>query len=157
MSGERIVSEDNSVSAALPAQWIRIAVVYFAVAVGLGVFMGASGDHSLYPLHAHLNLLGWVSMGLFGLLGKAFPAIAGNLLAKLHFWIYNAALPVMACALYGVLRGHAGLEPVLGILSALTAVSIALFAVNVLLNLQKRAPVQAGSTATSVSGLLTQR
>jgi hypothetical protein len=49
--------------------WLRLAVAYFAVGVMLGVAMGASGDHSLFPLHAHINLLGWVSMALFGLIG----------------------------------------------------------------------------------------
>lgn len=124
--------------AALPALWIRIAVIYFVAAVALGVFMGASGDHSLFSLHAHLNLLGWVSMALFGLLGKAFPGIADNLLAKLHFWIYNLALPVLAFALFRVLKGDAGMEPLLGIMSATTAIAIVLFASNVLCNLEKQ-------------------
>jgi hypothetical protein len=124
-------------SASLPLIWIRIAVIYFVIAVAMGVYMGASHDHSLYPLHAHLNLLGWVSMALFGLLGKTFPNIADNLLAKLHFWIYNIALPVMAFALFRVLKGEAGMEPVLGMASAGTGVAIALFAGNILFNLRK--------------------
>ncbi len=142
-------------SATLPALWTRIAVIYFVVAVGLGVFMGASGDHSLFPLHAHLNLLGWVSMSLFGLLGKNFPGIASNRLAKLHFWIYNASLPAMAVALFGVLKGHSALEPVLGIISITTATAIVLFVINVLCNLQSEN--QGALAATSVNGLLTQR
>ena len=46
--------------------FLRIAVVYLLAGVSLGIFMGASGDHSMFPLHAHINLLGWVSMSLFG-------------------------------------------------------------------------------------------
>jgi|KBSSwiStaDraftv2_1062776.scaffolds.fasta_scaffold19903_7 hypothetical protein len=122
----------------LPLLWIRIAVIYFVVAVALGVFMGASHDHSLFPLHAHLNLLGWVSMTLFGLLGTAFPAIADNLLAKMHFWIYNIALPILAYALCRVLKGEVAMEPIVGIASATTALSILLFASNVMFNLRKR-------------------
>jgi len=38
--------------------WFRLAAAYFAVGVMLGVAMGASGDHSLFPVHAHINLLG---------------------------------------------------------------------------------------------------
>lgn len=121
---------------ALPTLWIRIAVIYFAIAVSLGVFMGASHDHSLFPLHAHLNLLGWVSMALFGLLGTAYPSIANTLLAKLHFWIYNVALPILAFALCRVLRGDVALEPLLGIMSATVAFAIVLFCFNVLLNLR---------------------
>lgn len=151
----------------LPATWIRIAVVYFVIAVALGVFMGATHDHSLFSLHAHLNLLGWVSMVLFGLIGKAYPQLNQSLLAKLHFWIYNASLPVMAVALFGVLKGNAGMEPVLGIVSATTALAIVFFAANVLLNLQKQnislpqgeaqsqSKTQARSAAMSDTGLLT--
>ncbi len=139
-----------------PAIWIRIAVIYFVIAVALGVFMGASHDHSLFPLHAHLNLLGWVSMVLFGVIGKAYPGVADNLLAKLHFWIYNASLPVMAIALFGVLKGNAGMEPVLGIVSATTAVAILLFALNVLMNLQARDKRQLAPASTNDSGLFAQ-
>jgi len=32
-----------------------------------GIFMAASRDHSSMPAHAHLNLLGWVSLFLFGI------------------------------------------------------------------------------------------
>lgn len=124
-------------STSLSIVWVRIAVIYFVVAVAMGIFMGVSGDHSLYPLHAHLNLLGWVSMALFGLLGKAFANIADNLLAKLHFWIYNIALPIMVFALFNVLRGNVGMEPVLGMASAGTGIAIALFAANILFNLRK--------------------
>ncbi|MFT3929593.1 MAG: hypothetical protein QM709_04755 [Spongiibacteraceae bacterium] len=145
----------------LPETWIRIAAVYFVIAVALGVFMGASHDHSLFSLHAHLNLLGWVSMVLFGLIGNAYPQLNQSLLAKLHFWIYNASLPVMAVALFGVLKGNAGMEPVLGIVSATTALAIVFFAANVLLNLPKKntslsgGGTQARSAAMSDTGLLT--
>jgi len=30
--------------------------------------------HDQMPTHAHMNLLGWVSMALFGLIYQAFPA-----------------------------------------------------------------------------------
>lgn len=33
----------------------------------LGIIMGLSQDFTLSPAHAHLNLLGWVTMALYGL------------------------------------------------------------------------------------------
>jgi len=44
----------------------------FAILAGLtgismGIFMGIAQDFTLAPAHAHLNLLGWVSMALYGL------------------------------------------------------------------------------------------
>jgi hypothetical protein len=44
--------------------WIKAAVVYLVMGVGLGIYMGASGDHVMVPVHAHFNLLGWASLAL---------------------------------------------------------------------------------------------
>jgi hypothetical protein len=35
--------------------------------MGLGLYMGLAHDFKLAPAHAHLNLLGWVTMCLYGL------------------------------------------------------------------------------------------
>jgi hypothetical protein len=34
--------------------------------MGLGQYMGASEDFAFAPVHAHINLLGWVTLALFG-------------------------------------------------------------------------------------------
>lgn len=51
----------------------RVSSAFFLVAAlcGLagmawGTHMGMSGDHSLSPAHAHLNLLGWVTLSIMG-------------------------------------------------------------------------------------------
>ncbi|WP_130618092.1 hypothetical protein [Dyella amyloliquefaciens] len=108
--------------------WFRVAVVYFAIAVTLGIVMGGSGDHSLMAVHAHLNLLGWVSMSLFGLIGLAYPAITEGRLARCQFWLYNIGLPAMLIALAAQLKGVPRLDPVLGIGSLVTGIGVALFA-----------------------------
>ena len=46
--------------------WIKAAVVYLVLGVGLGIYMGASGDHVMVPVHAHFNLLGWASLAPLG-------------------------------------------------------------------------------------------
>ncbi len=44
-----------------------IAAVAGITGICLGILMGLTEDHSLAPVHAHLNLLGWVTMTLYGL------------------------------------------------------------------------------------------
>ena len=51
----------------------RVSKAFFLIAAlcGLagmawGTHMGVSGDHSLSPAHAHLNLLGWVTLSIMG-------------------------------------------------------------------------------------------
>ncbi|MGE0283679.1 MAG: hypothetical protein AB7P20_24110 [Rhizobiaceae bacterium] len=43
------------------------AVCAALMGMSLGIVMGIRQDFSLAPAHAHLNLLGWVTMALFGL------------------------------------------------------------------------------------------
>lgn len=116
------------------ATWFKLAVLYLAIGVALGLHMAKSGNHGMYPVHAHINLLGWVSMALFGLIYRQFPAMAGNKLAKAHFWIYSLALPVNMATLYMYLGGNADIEPVLGVASMVLGLAIAIFAINVLKN-----------------------
>jgi hypothetical protein len=47
--------------------------------MSLGIYMGIAQDHSLTPIHAHLNLIGWVGMFLFGLYYRAHPEAAPSL------------------------------------------------------------------------------
>lgn len=110
--------------------WLKVAVVYFVLGVGLGIAMGMSGNHTLFPVHAHLNLLGWASLALIGLIYRQFPEIAANTLAKVQFWLHNVALPVTMLALIGILQENPALEPVAGIGSSVIGVSVLLFAIN---------------------------
>ncbi|MEM5383310.1 hypothetical protein VSR68_06855 [Paraburkholderia phymatum] len=108
--------------------WLRVAVVYFAAAVALGIVMGASGDHTLTAVHAHLNLLGWVTMVLFALIGMAHPAIAEGRVATAQFWLHNIGVPVMLGALALRLKGYTAAEPVIGLASVVVGISVVLFA-----------------------------
>ena len=48
-----------------------------------GLYMGVSQDFSARDAHAHLNLLGWVTLSLMG----AFYALAGAARPKLLSWV----------------------------------------------------------------------
>ncbi|MGH8799539.1 MAG: hypothetical protein ACREX7_04785 [Casimicrobiaceae bacterium] len=111
--------------------WYRLAILYFVVATGLGVYMGVSEDHTLFPVHAHLNLLGWVSLALTGFVYERFPAATTNRWYAIHFWMYNLALPVTMLALVLLFKGNAAFGPVAGIASIVLFASIVVFAVNI--------------------------
>ncbi len=111
----------------LSRRWFLCAITYFVIGISLGVFMGASGNHSLFPVHAHINLVGWASMGLTGLLYRSFPAAAQSALATWHFWLYQLAAPVMLLAVAAVYSGDGKAEPVAGAASVVVLVSILLF------------------------------
>lgn len=130
--------------------WLCAAVVYLCVGVALGVAMGASGDHSLAPLHAHINLLGWVSMALFGLIGALYPATMQGRVATAQFWLHNLGLPALLLSLAAKLKGHEAADPILGTASIVVGVGVLLFAYRVIVVLRAPsviAPAMASSGA----------
>jgi hypothetical protein len=114
----------------MSTRFLRTAVVYFVIAIALGVYMGATGDLTQRPVHAHLNLLGWVSMALFGLIYHAFPAAAATALARWHFWIHQLALPPLMAAVAVFHAGYPAADPIAGLFSVVLGIGIVLFAVN---------------------------
>lgn len=81
-------------------RFLKIAVVYFLVAVCLGLVMGIIHDFAFTSVHVHLNLLGWVSMALFGIIYSIYPHVAKTKLANSHFWLHNIGLPIMQGTLF---------------------------------------------------------
>ena len=78
----------------MSTRWLRIAAVYFVVAISLGLYMGMTEKFTEVPVHAHLNLLGWVSMALFGLVW-GLAAIGATLKA-----LDRMAHPFLSTGLY---------------------------------------------------------
>jgi len=65
--------------------FLRLGALSALVGMTLGVWMGANQDFVLRPVHAHINLLGFASMMLFGLFYRAFPAAGRGWLPMAHF------------------------------------------------------------------------
>jgi len=124
-------------SSAAGVTWLKLAVLYLIIGVGLGIMMGASENFTMRPVHAHINLLGWATMALAGLIYSVFPEAGESRLARLHFWLNNVSLPVMAVTLAFVVSGERSVIPVLAISEIVAAIGILVFAVNIFINLKK--------------------
>ncbi|WP_338766893.1 hypothetical protein [Massilia sp. METH4] len=119
--------------------WIKLAVLYLVVGVAIGIAMGASQNFTLRPVHAHVNLLGWTTLAISGLIYTVFPQTGDTLLARVHFWLLNLALPVMMGSLaYVLLTGDVKILPALVISEVSAAVAILAMTANIFLNLQKK-------------------
>ncbi|OMP67197.1 cytochrome-c oxidase [Domibacillus epiphyticus] len=111
--------------------YLKVSVVYFSIGVLLGLTMGIIHDFRLTSVHAHLNLLGWVSMALFGLIYHFYPSAANTQIAKLQFWLHNIGVPVMMTAIgIQIWTGEATLVSVAVIGSILVVIGVLLFALN---------------------------
>jgi hypothetical protein len=88
--------------------FLVIGSLYLVVGISIGMYMGGSGDHTLIPVHAHINLLGFVLMSVFGLVYRQFPAMAENVLAGAHFWLHQVGVIVLLVMLFLFLSGRIG-------------------------------------------------
>ncbi len=113
----------------LSDRFLQFGVLAGATGMLLGVWMGSSEDFTLAPVHAHINLLGWVSMVLYGLVYRAVPMAARGRLPVAHFWLNVASFLVMIPALALLLLGNRSMAPVLGVSSMALWLSMVLFAV----------------------------
>jgi hypothetical protein len=70
----------------LPYYFIGSATLFALAGMLFGMYMAGSQNHLLASAHAHNNLLGWVSMAIFGLYYRAAPG-AITRAAQFHFVI----------------------------------------------------------------------
>jgi len=108
----------------------RISVSLGLIGIVLGIVMGIRQDFVLMPAHAHLNLLGFVTMFLSALYYRVVPEAGASGLARYQAIVSVAGAVVfpigIACVLLG---GHDRFEPVV-VAGALTVLlGMALFAV----------------------------
>jgi hypothetical protein len=78
-------------------QFLILATLSLICGVILGIVMAGSHDFQLMPVHAHINLVGWASLALFGLTYRAYPMLARRKLARAHILLSGSGailLPV---------------------------------------------------------------
>ncbi len=123
----------------MAVRYLKIAVVYFAIAVLLGIWMGIAEKFDYTTVHAHLNLLGWVSLALFGLIYHHYPQAGETGLAKAHFWLHNIGLPVMQGGLFlAICTNNQSFIMATIAGSILIVIGVLLFAWNVLINVKQK-------------------
>jgi cbb3-type cytochrome oxidase subunit 1 len=114
-----------------------VAVVAVTLGMIWGIEMSATQNHSMAPAHAHLNLIGWVTMALFAVYYHLVPAAGEKTLAKVHFGVATLGLVlivpgiVMALNRSGEALAKAG--------SVLTLLSMLIFLWTVARNARVRA------------------
>ena len=108
--------------------FIRASLLWFAAGIILGVCMAIEPSWVVYrPAHAHMNVVGFLTMLVFGVGYQLLPRLFGGqlhsrTLAGAHFWLANIGLLLMITGFM--------LAPHIGTRSApLTATGGTLFAV----------------------------
>jgi hypothetical protein len=76
-----------------------------------GLVMAITRDHSAMPAHAHLNLLGWVSLFLFGVFYHLRPAVNRSRPAIIQVTAWIIGTVVMTIGIGLIHTGHDVGEP----------------------------------------------
>ncbi len=83
--------------------YLVIGSLYLLVGVLLGMYMGGAQNFELVPVHAHINLLGFTLMTVFGIAYRIMPGLASNGLASAHFWLHQIGGVILLIGLFLVL------------------------------------------------------
>lgn len=105
----------------LPTWFFMTGAIFALIGMVWGIQMSASHDHLLAPAHGHLNLIGFVSMSIFGTYYALTPQAAVSRLAKFHFGLTVATVliltPGIAMAITGMNEAFAQVGSILAVLS----------------------------------------
>ena len=105
----------------------RAAVLMAAAGMIWGIVMGISQDHATLPAHAHLNLLGWVSLFLFAIYYHLHPAVDRTALASLQVWVWITGTIIMTIGVALVHSGHEIGDPIAAVSSLVVLVDLLTF------------------------------
>lgn len=105
----------------------KTATLLAIVGMGMGIGMAMSHDHTLMPVHAHLNLLGWVSLFLFGIYYKLHPVTDSSRLAVTQVGLWTVGTLVLTAGVAAIYLGNPGAEPVAAIGSLIVLAAMLLF------------------------------
>ena len=106
----------------------RLAVLFVIIGMGMGIGMAVTQDHSIMPAHAHLNLLGWVSLFLFGIYYERRPSLDASRLALVQIGVWSAGTVMLTIAVAAIHLGYTGAEPLAGVASLLVLGAMLVFA-----------------------------
>lgn len=79
---------------------IATAALVFVGGASLGMYMGITHDFQYAPVHAHANLVGWVSLALFGIVYRIYPELQTSKLARAQAACALVSAPLFPIALY---------------------------------------------------------
>jgi peptidoglycan/LPS O-acetylase OafA/YrhL len=105
----------------------QAAVLFVLAGMIWGIVMAASGDHSTMPAHAHLNLLGWVSLFLFGVYYRLHPSLEHSRVAFVQIAVWCVGTIVLAVAVGMIHTGTPAAEPAAALSSILLVADMLLF------------------------------
>ncbi len=114
----------------LPARFFATGVFFVLIGMFWGIQMSITQDFMLAPAHAHLNLIGFVAMSVYGTFYALSPAARDSKIAALHYWLSVIAVLVFIPGIVMALKQTSEAGAKSG--SVLVVLSMLVFGYNVL-------------------------
>lgn len=117
--------------------FLKASITWLALGVTLGVAMAVRPQLVVYrPAHAHMNLLGFVTMMIYGVAYHVIPRFTGHplharRLAGLQWWLANVGLALMVVGFCLAPHAMPASTVVLGAGGVLSAIAAYCFAYNI--------------------------
>lgn len=93
----------------LAAAHLIVSLLFLCLGVDMGIYMGINKDFTLAPVHAHINLLGWVTNALFASVfwhaGRRADRLGWSIFACLNFGVALKNIGLASLLLGGHLQG----------------------------------------------------
>ena len=105
----------------------KAAMLFLLAGMLWGLQMAIADDHTAYPAHAHLILLGFVALFLFGIFYRLNPAVEANWLAIPQVWIWIVSTIVLSVGIALVHTGHKIGDPIAAVGSLIVLADAVLF------------------------------
>lgn len=83
----------------MSGRFIKAAVVYFLIGTIIGLVMGISEQFQYTSVHAHINLVGWASLAIIGVIYKVYPDAGQSKLATIQYWLHMIGLPLLVISM----------------------------------------------------------
>jgi hypothetical protein len=138
LESEEIVMTASSIA-------FRVAVCLGIIGMCAGIAMAISHNHAAMPAHAHLNVLGWVSLFLMGLFYRQYPALDRSKAARIQVGTFAVGGITLATGVALIYSGYPEADPVAAIGSLITLAGMLFFAF--LIFRPERSPAAYGAPA----------
>ncbi len=94
--------------------YVLIGALYLVLGMLLGIVMGIKGDFTLAPVHAHMDLVGFSSHCVLGLIYKTWPSLKQGALALVQFLLFVIGSPILLIGIAVAIKSNNATPAIIG-------------------------------------------
>lgn len=108
--------------------FITVSSIYLLLGLFIGYLMGVTNLFQYTSLHVHVNLVGWVTSALFGIVYTIYKSPYYKKVVNFHFWLHMIGVPLLMLGMYFIIVGMEAIGgPLSGLGGALVIAGAGLF------------------------------